>query len=178
MRRSISASRACRKARRTNSERLRARLGAMRSSSCAVPSSTSTMIWRVIPLVYTHSMIFTNATVPTVVGARRSGIGVPRHDLDRGGARAGADHRLEVRAAAVLLPVGVVDEVVDRPVDGLKGDFLRHAGGDDSPRLLPRRGLVPTRVPPVVAAHVEGTVDRDRPDPRWSAVRRPVLTER
>ena len=78
----------------------------------------------------------------------------------------------------VLRPVGVVDEVVDWPVDRLEGDFPRYAGGSDPPRLLPHRGLVPTRILPVVAAHVEGVIDRDGPNPRRGAVRHPVLTER
>src|SRR5260221_313384 len=78
----------------------------------------------------------------------------------------------------VLRPVGVVDAVVDRSVHRLEGDLLGHAGSDDPPRPLPRCGLVPTRVLPVVAAHVEGVVDRDRPYPRRGAVRHPILTER
>src|SRR5262249_38661669 len=86
--------------------------------------------------------------------ARRSGIDVVRHDFDRGGASACADHRAEVRAAAVLGPVGIVDEIVDRPVDRLEGDLLRPAGGDDPSGLLAYRGLVPTRILPVIAAHV------------------------
>src|SRR6266852_2615794 len=36
-------------------------------------------------------------------------IATSRHDPDRGGAGTPADHRAEVRAAAVLLPVGLVD---------------------------------------------------------------------
>src|SRR5260221_14107800 len=78
----------------------------------------------------------------------------------------------------VLRSVGVVDAVVDRSVHRIEGDLLRHAGSDDPPRLLPRCGLVPTRVLPVVAAHVEGVVDRDGPNPRRGAVRPPVRTER
>jgi hypothetical protein len=57
--------------------------------------------------------------------------------------------RAELRAAMVLRPVGIVDAVVDPAVDRLGGYFLRHAGGDDPPRLVPNRGLVPTRVPPL-----------------------------
>src|SRR3954449_3930328 len=104
--------------------------------------------------------------------------GLAWHDLDGRGAGAGADHRAEIRAALVLRPVGVVDEVVDRPVDRLERDFLRHAGGSDPPRLLPHRSLVPTRALPVVGTHVEGVADCDGPDPRRGAVRYPVLTER
>ena len=103
---------------------------------------------------------------------------IARHDLDRREPGACADHRAEVRAAAVLRPVGVVNEVVDRPIDRLEGDFLRHAGGSDPPRLLPHRGLVPSRVLPVIGAHVEGVADRNGPNPRRGAVRHPVLTER
>jgi hypothetical protein len=77
----------------------------------------------------------------------------------------------------VLRPVGVVDAVVDRSVHRLKGDLLRHGGGDDPPGLLPHRGLVPTVILPVVAAHVEGAIDRDGPNPRRGAVRLSVLTD-
>src|SRR5271165_2299452 len=38
------------------------------------------------------------------------------------------------------------------------------------PAFLPHRGLVPTRILPVVAAHVEGVIDRDGPNPRRGAV--------
>src|SRR4051794_18281440 len=78
----------------------------------------------------------------------------------------------------VLRPVGCVYPVVDRSFHRLEGDFLRHAGGGDPPRLLPHRGLVPARVRPVVGAHVEGVVDHHGPDPRRRAVRNPVLAER
>ncbi len=67
---------------------------------------------------------------------------------------------------------------MDRSIDRLKGDLLRHAGGDDPARLLPHRGLIPARALPVVAAHVEGVIDRDGPDPRRGAVRHSVLAER
>ena len=101
-----------------------------------------------------------------------------RHGLDRRGAGAFADHRLEVRAAMVFRPVGVVDAVIDRSIDRLKGDLFRHAGGDDPPRLLPHCGLVPARALPVVAAHIEGVVDGDGPDPGRSAVGHTVFAER
>jgi hypothetical protein len=78
----------------------------------------------------------------------------------------------------VLRAVGFIDAVVDRSVHRLEGDLLRHAGSDYPPRLLPHCGLVPTRVPSVVAAHVEGVVDRDGSNPRRGAVCHPVLTER
>ena len=97
---------------------------------------------------------------------RDNAIAPPRRDLDCRGAGACADQRVEIRAATVLRLVGVVDKVVNRPVDRLEADFLRHAGGSDPPRLLPHRSLVPTRVPPVVGAHVEVFADRDGPDPR------------
>src|SRR6266851_7774546 len=64
----------------------------------------------------------------------------------------------------------VVDAVVDRPVYRHEGDILRQASGDDPPRLLSHGGLIPTRALPVVAAHVEGVVDSDGPDPRRRAV--------
>jgi hypothetical protein len=70
-----------------------------------------------------------------------AGIGLARHDFDCRGAGACADHRLEIRAAVVLRPVGVIDEVVDRTADGLERDLLRHAGGSDPARRLP--SLVP-----------------------------------
>src|SRR5216684_1697123 len=69
-----------------------------------------------------------------------SGSSVARHDLDRRGSCAWADHGVEIRAAAVLRPIGVVDAVVDRTVDRLELDFPCHAGGDDPSRLLPCRG--------------------------------------
>src|SRR4051794_19293812 len=77
-------------------------------------------------------------------------LGLARHDLDGCGAGACADHRAEVRAAVALRPVRVVDAVIDRPLDRLEGDFLRHAGGRDPPCLLPYHRLVPTRLLPVV----------------------------
>src|SRR5208283_1270244 len=94
---------------------------------------------------------------------RRSRVDLARRNFDCRGAGAGADHRAEKRAALVLRPVGAVDAVVDRPVDRLKGDFLRHPRGADPPRLLPHRSMVPTRVLPVVAAHVERVIDHDGP---------------
>jgi hypothetical protein len=72
----------------------------------------------------------------------------------------------------------VVDKIVDRPVDRLEGNLLRHAGGDDAPGLLPHRGLMPTRVPSVIAARVEGAIDCDGPDPCRRAIGRAVLAER
>jgi hypothetical protein len=75
--------------------------------------------------------------------------------------------------------VDIVDEVVDRPlIDWLEGDFLHHPGRDDPPCLLPHRSLLPTRVLPLVGAHVESVVDRDGPNPRGGAVRHPVLAGR
>src|SRR5271168_553171 len=100
--------------------------------------------------------------------------------VSRGTTLAGAraDHRAEVRAAMILHPVGVVDAVINDAVDRLEGDLFGHAGGDDPPRLLPPRGLIPARLLPVIAAHVEGVVDRDGPDPCRSAVCHLVLAER
>jgi len=85
-----------------------------------------------------------------------------RHDFHCRGAGACADHRAKVRAVMVLRPVGVVDAAVDRSVHRLEGDLLRQAGGDYPPGRLPHRGLVPTRILPVVAAHVEDIIDRRR----------------
>ena len=104
-------------------------------------------------------------------------MGLARRNLDCCRAGAGADHGAQVRAALVFRPVGVVDEVVDR-LDRLERDFLRQAGGSDPPRLLPHRGPVPRRVLPVVRTHIESVVDRYGPNPRWGAIRLPVLTER
>src|SRR5258708_13720076 len=73
----------------------------------------------------------------------------------------------------VLHPVGIVDAVVDRSVYQLEPDLLRHAGGDDPPSLLPHRGLIPARILPIVAAHVEGVIDRNGPNPSGGAVRHP-----
>ena len=78
----------------------------------------------------------------------------------------------------VLRSVGIVDAVVDRSVYRLARDLLRHAGRDDPLGLLPHRGRIPTRILPIVAAHVEDVIDRNAPDPSWSAVRQPSLTER
>src|SRR5438105_7212408 len=78
----------------------------------------------------------------------------------------------------VFRAVGVVDEVIDRPMDRFEGDFFRHSDGDDPPRLLLDRGPVPTRVLPIVAANEERVVDRDGPNPRRCAVRHAILTER
>jgi hypothetical protein len=78
----------------------------------------------------------------------------------------------------VFRAVGVVDEVIDRPIDRFEDDFFCHSGGDDPPGLLPDRGPIPTRVLPIVAAYEEGLVDRDGPNPRRCAVRHAILTER
>src|SRR5947207_4810404 len=110
--------------------------------------------------------------------AGRSRIGLARRDLDCRGSGTCADHRLEIRTATVLRAVSVIDTIVDWPVDRLEGDLLRHAGGDHPPCPLPYGGLIPARLLSVVAADVEGVIDRDRPNPRRGAVRHPVLTER
>jgi hypothetical protein len=101
-----------------------------------------------------------------------------RHDFDCRGAGPRVDHRAEVWAVMVLRPVGVVDAAVDRSVHRLEGDLLRHPGGDYPSGRLPHRGLIPTRILPVLAAHVEGVVDRDGPNPRRGAIRNPIFTER
>lgn len=45
--------------------------------------------------------------------------------------RAGAPIiELMIRAATILRTIGVVDEVVDRTVDRLESDFLRHTHGE------------------------------------------------
>jgi hypothetical protein len=43
----------------------------------------------------------------------------------------------------VLRPVSVVNPALDRSAHRFGGNLLRHARGNDSPRLLPHRGLVP-----------------------------------
>src|SRR6516165_7102234 len=70
-------------------------------------------------------------------------MGFTRGDFDRCGAGPGPDHGAEVRAVTVLRLVGLVDAVVDRPVDRLERDFFCQAGGRDPPRFLTHRGLVP-----------------------------------
>src|SRR5579859_1092776 len=101
-----------------------------------------------------------------------------RHDPDRRGTRASADHGLEVRAAFVFNAVGIVNAIVDRTIHRLENDLLRYAGGDDSPRLLPYRGLIPAGFLPIVTANVKGIVDPDRPDPGWRAIRDSIFTKR
>lgn len=88
---------------------------------------------------------------------RRSVVCIARPDLDRRSTSAGSDHRAEIWAAVVLRPVGVVDEVVGRPIGGLKCDFLRHFGGNNPPSSLAHGGLVPARVQPVIGAHVRAS---------------------
>src|SRR5690242_10923621 len=100
------------------------------------------------------------------------------HDLDCCGASACADHRLEIWAAMVLRPVRVVDEIVNRPVDRLEGDFLGYVSSSNPPCFLAHCGLVPTGLLPVVRAHVELVTDNDGPNPRWRPVGHTVLTER
>src|SRR5579875_89848 len=102
-------------------------------------------------------------------------LSLARHDLD--GRGASANHGAEIRAAFVLLPIRIVDTVVDRPVDRLEGDFSRHAGGSDPPRLLSHRSLVPAGFLPVVCPHVECIIDHDRPDPSRGAIGLAVLAE-
>ena len=47
-----------------------------------------------------------------------------RRDFSRGGAGAHADHRVEVRIAAALGAVGLVNSVIDRPLDRLEVTFF------------------------------------------------------
>ena len=51
-----------------------------------------------------------------------------------------ADHRVEIRAVPVLCPVGVVDTVVEQPVDRLEGDPPTDAGEQLLGRLRPALG--------------------------------------
>ena len=107
--------------------------------------------WRSRPVqdfVHVHDLRLAHGVCSTI----RHWSALARHDLDCRRAGTCADHRAEIRAAMVLRPVGIVDEFVDRAVDRLEGDFLRHAGSSDPPRFLPHRGLVPARVLPVVCA--------------------------
>src|SRR5437667_9155693 len=64
------------------------------------------------------------------------------------------------------------------PLTGAKLTFLRDASRFDPPRFLSKGGLVPTRILPVVTAHVEPIVDHDRPYPCGRAVRYAILAER
>jgi hypothetical protein len=78
------------------------------------------------------------------------------HHLDCRGAGTGAEHW-----AAMVLPfVGIVDAVVDRSVYRLECDLLRHAGGNDSSRLLPHDGPTATGILPIVVTHVQGVVEQ------------------
>ena len=65
-------------------------------------------------------------------------------DLHRRGTRARPNHRFQVRTPVILRLVRSIDPVIDRTSHRLERDFLRHAGRNDPPRLLPHRGLVPT----------------------------------
>src|SRR3954463_10441897 len=58
-------------------------------------------------------------TVPRIDLPRNSGglSRLPRHDLDGGGASTCADHRAQIRAASVFRSIGLIDAVVDRPID-------------------------------------------------------------
>src|SRR6516225_11721051 len=69
--------------------------------------------------------------------------GFARHDLDRRGACALADHGFQIRAALVFGAVGIVDAVINLPVYRLEGNFPCHPRGRYPSRLLPQRGLVP-----------------------------------
>src|SRR5438105_2085760 len=79
---------------------------AVSSTSCSGPPNSLTMTRRTFSAL---RMLRSPAGSGSIL------VALSGHDLDGGGAGAGADHRLEVRAAAVLRPVGVVDAVVDRP---------------------------------------------------------------
>ncbi len=104
--------------------------------------------------------------------------GFTQSDLDCGRTIALADHRLQIWAAFVLRPVGVVDPVVDRPVHLVRIPLLSSAGGGDSPSFLLQGSLVPTgsscRCTPVRTARHQ----RLRTRSRWSTVRLPVFAER
>src|SRR5437667_4503029 len=104
--------------------------------------------------------------------------GLARQDLDRGCARACTDHRREIWTAFVLSSVRVVYAVIDGSVDRLERDFFRHASRVDPTSLFPYCRLVPTRLLPVVTAHVEFIINDDRPNPCRRAVRLPVLSKR
>jgi hypothetical protein len=54
---------------------------------------------------------------------------------------------------------------------------FQRPNGDDPPRLLPHRRLVPTRVLAVVSANMETILDQHGPDPCPRAVCHPVLSE-
>src|SRR5271166_2535734 len=108
---------------------------------------------------------------------RRSAVLVARIDSHSGGPGALANHRAEVGVAAVLGAIGLVDAVVDRPVDRLEGDLLSHPGGDYAPGLLAESGPVPARIPSVIGADIEVAIDRDGPDPGRRAVSFSVLAK-
>src|SRR5262249_37743921 len=69
------------------------------------------------------------------------------HYPHRGGARGGANHWVQILAASVLRPVGIIDPIVEGTLDRLEGDFPRHSGGGGPARRLTPPGLVPARVP-------------------------------
>src|SRR5271163_2295728 len=69
-----------------------------------------------------------------------------RHNLDGRPACFGTYHRSKIGTRWILHPIGFVDAVVERAIDRLEDDLFCLAGCGDSPRLLPQRGLIPTRL--------------------------------
>jgi len=72
------------------------------------------------PKLHDQWVIVPSSLPPAVIAMNSySGIDITRHDFDGGRAGARADHRLEVRAFVVLRAVGLIDAIIDRPVDGM-----------------------------------------------------------
>ena len=65
-----------------------------------------------------------------------------------------SDHRREVRAPLVLAAIGIIDAIIHWSFYRLEGNLVRHPRSCDPASLLPQRSLVPTRVLPVVGAHI------------------------
>ena len=138
----------------------------------------------------TRSVATLAERLPTAaVLLRRSGAYAPRdrrglriirsgHDFHGGGACSCADHRFQVRTRAVLGPIGRINAIVDRTINGFKNDLLSHARRVDSADPLMHCCLMPAGLHSVVATHIEVTVNRNRPDPSRRAVRMAVVTKR
>src|SRR3954465_11573943 len=74
--------------------------------------------------------------------------------------------------------VSFVDLIVNRSVDRIELNVLRHAGGGDPSGLLAHRCFVPARCRTVVRPNVHSVIDDNGPNPRWSAVRVSVIPKR
>src|SRR5207245_11106992 len=93
-----------------------------------------------------------------------------REEPQRRCPRVGADHRLDVvRIPAVLRPIGLVDDVLDRSLGGEELDVALHAAGADASLRTSLHSAVPAPRSSPPRAHVAVLADADGSDRYWLA---------